>query len=325
MNLIEILIDSVHEKNLLEEASSIGKGADSLSGWRGPGVAAPWGLPGRTLELLASILKAAEISDEFRKKVFQPGYPAAIGKVGYMSDIDLKYAISGGFNCAALLADYMEKYCGLQRNANVLDFGCGTLRISRYLIQFLKEFNYSACDVNPFSIEWARSEFQNKANIFLMDSKPPLALEEESMDFVFAWSIFSHYSESAHMAWLEELHRLMRPGGHLFITFQSEHLLNRMTQEKDLAASMRAESVDLPGLRRDYSSRGFGFYKCYQETEDDFGFDYENFGMAFIAPAYIRREWADLFEVVSMEQGGIANFQDAVLLRKPPAQEKMRP
>lgn len=311
MNLIEELIKSVREHGLLDEAYSIAKAA------RMEGVTVhPWVLFEHPWELLTLIHNAAVAAEDFRKKVFKPDYPVEIGKIGYMSDQDLNYAIRGGFNCAAIVANYIERYCNLPKNASILDFGSGTLRVCRYLIQFKNDFNYSACDVNPFSIKWAQSEFENRANIFLMNNKPPLTLEGESMDFVFAWSIFSHYSESVHRAWLNELHRILRPGGYLFITFQSELLIKRMKNEKELIPQMRAENIDLEELSKSYLSRGFGFYDCYPKSDDDFGFDLDNFGMAFISPAYIRREWTKLFEVVRIDPGEIVNFQDVVLLRK---------
>lgn len=317
MSLVERLIRSVHQQGLLEEAYSVNNAMKQIPG--GAVAVHPWESFEGSQEQLTLVLSAAVASDDFRKKVFQPSYPVEIGKIGYMSDQDLGYAIRGGFNCATLVADYMNKYCSLPQNAEILDFGSGTLRVCRYLIQFMGNFKYSACDVNSFSIKWAEKEFEERANVFLMGNKPPLTLGSESMNFVFAWSIFSHYSENIHQAWLKELHRILRPGGFLFLTFQSEVLLSRMESEANMIPQVRAEGVDLQELRRDYLSRGFCFYDCYPKSEDDFGFDLDNFGMAFISPAYIRREWTNLFEVVCIDPGVVANFQDIVLLRKLPA------
>jgi hypothetical protein len=85
------------------------------------------------------------------------------------------------------------------------------MRVSRFLVQLVPQFKWSACDVNPFSIEWAKTAFGNRANIFLSNAWPPLPVADQSFDVVFAWSIFSHYSEAAHRAWLEEMHRVLWP------------------------------------------------------------------------------------------------------------------
>lgn len=79
---------------------------------------------------------------------------------------------------------------------------------------------------------------------------------------------------------------------------------------------MRAENINLDELTEIYSNKGFGFYDCYPKSDEDFGFDHDNFGMAFISPAYIRREWTKFFEVVCIAPGAVVNFQDVVLLRK---------
>jgi SAM-dependent methyltransferase len=309
LNLLDLLIASVREKGLLSEAYSINKVAEPLAGTEPPDP--PW-------KLLVLIVDAALTSADFRAKVFQPGFPVEIGKIGYMSDVDLRYAIAGGFQDASMVADYIGNYCDLPGNADVLDFGCGTLRVSRYLIQFAKGYTYHACDVNPFSMEWARNEFGNLANVFVMKSSPPLGLGEQSIDFAVAWSIFSHYSETAYRAWLMELHRILRPGGYLFITFQSDHLLGQIRHDAQVQARYMAENVDLDDVRSNYLDRGFASYACYPRSGGDFGFDVDNFGMAFISPDYIERDWGKLFDIVRIDTGVVGNRQDVLLLRKRP-------
>lgn len=306
-DLLDSLIASVRRKGLLSEAYSIAGLAEPPGGVEAADP--PW-------QLLVVIVDAALASSDFRARVFQPGYPEEIGKVGYMSDVDLRYAIAGGFQDARMVADYIARYCDLPAKADLLDFGCGTLRVSRYLIQFASEFNYHACDVNPFSMQWAGDEFRNLANTFVMNSSPPLALGDQSIDFVVAWSIFSHYSEAAYRAWLVELNRILRPGGYLFITFQSDHLLEQIRADENIRARYMAQDVDLAGLYRDYLERGFGYYGCYPGSGEDFGFDVENFGMAFISPEHIERDWASLFDIVRIDKGVVGNRQDILLLRK---------
>jgi Methyltransferase domain len=142
-----------------------------------------------------------------------------------------------------------------------------------------------------------------------------LPMEADTIDLAFAWSIFSHYSERAQQRWLTELHRILRPGGYLLMSVQSDHLLTRMINE-NMSVETRSEAVNLKELVDAYHSSGFGFYRCYDDAADEFGFDRENFGMAFISPAYIRSNWTKLFDVVCIDPGVVGNFQDVVLLRK---------
>ena len=175
------------------------------------------------MQLYNIIMVAAAASADFRAKVFSPGYPETSGKIiyniGYMnSEMDLSVAMRSGFYNANVINDYIDKYCNLEEGDNILDFGCGSLRVSRYLMQFSNHLKYSGCDVNPFSIKWAQDEFLDRAQIFLMDSHPPLILTDASMHLIFGWSIFSHYSEDSHKKWLAELHRILRNRGYLLVS-----------------------------------------------------------------------------------------------------------
>ena len=51
-----------------------------------------------------------------------------------------------------------------------------------------------------------------------MGVEPPLPLETELFDCVYAISIFTHLSEKLHYAWIEELFRLIKPNGILIFT-----------------------------------------------------------------------------------------------------------
>jgi hypothetical protein len=128
INLVHALIQSVRDKNLLSEAHSITKDTESKS-------VAGKVLEYTELELYNTIMDAAVASADFRKKVFEPGYPIEAEdkisrKIGYMnSQWNLGDAIRGGFRSATIISDYIDKYCDLDNNATILDFGCGSLRV----------------------------------------------------------------------------------------------------------------------------------------------------------------------------------------------------
>ena len=44
-------------------------------------------------------------------------------------------------------------------------------------------------------------------------------------DAVYAISIWSHFAEGAALRWLDEMHRLIRPGGHLVLTSHGRHTI----------------------------------------------------------------------------------------------------
>lgn len=309
MSLLKALVDSVCDRGLLDEACAILK----VTPPAGDADADP-ALQSRIFGLVAD---AAILSAGFREKMFKPGYPENLGLIGYMSDRDLRYAVTSGFSNAAKVFEYIEKYCQLPDGASILDFGCGTLRVSRYLIQFKPQYRYLACEVNPHSLEWVMTRFGDAARIFPMNERPPLELADGSVDFAFAWSIFSHYSERLHRDWLEELHRILRPGGYLLATIHGGTLLDRVRNEEGMLSQLRGDGVDMGRVGQDYASPGYGYYSCYPEGVESVKWNPKDFGMSFISPGYIEREWSKLFEVVTIDPGVISNFQDVVLLRRP--------
>ena len=53
---------------------------------------------------------------------------------------------------------------------------------------------------------------------------PPLPYEACSFDLVFGISIFTHLSEHYQTAWIPELHRILKPGGLLLLSFHAKHV-----------------------------------------------------------------------------------------------------
>ena len=54
--------------------------------------------------------------------------------------------------------------------------------------------------------------------MILLEAMPPSPLPSAQFDLAFAFSVFSHLSPKAHLAWRTELARVMKPNGLLFIT-----------------------------------------------------------------------------------------------------------
>ena len=109
----------------------------------------------------------------------------------------------------------------------ILEFGCGCGRITR-VFHSLKKAKVYGTDYNRRLIDWCRqclpfAEFETN------ELSPPLAYRDAQFDFIYAYSVFTHLTESLQHGWLAELSRVLKPGGHLFLTtmgaaFAQEHL-----------------------------------------------------------------------------------------------------
>ncbi len=118
---------------------------------------------------------------------------------------------------------------------------------------------------------------------------------DRSFDLVYSLSVFTHLTESVGLAWIEELTRVLKPGGHLVITTHGDHYRANLTPD-DREAYDRGEAV-VRLLGRDGSN--------------DFA--------TFHPPAYVRDRLTRGLDIVEHRpEGALGNpRQDLWLLRKP--------
>jgi 2-polyprenyl-3-methyl-5-hydroxy-6-metoxy-1,4-benzoquinol methylase len=99
---------------------------------------------------------------------------------------------------------------------SILDFGCGLGRIMRHW-HTLEKADLHGSDYNPDLVAWCKDNL-TFAEFRVNGLEDKLEYENEKFDFIYAWSVFTHLTESLHFHWIEELLRVLRPGGHLLIT-----------------------------------------------------------------------------------------------------------
>lgn len=200
----------------------------------------------------------------------------------------------------------------------VLDFGCG---VARQLLHFTRQYprnHYFACDVDDTSIAFIRRAYpgvESYTNLFA----PPLEYDDATFDMVYSVSIFSHLDPGDHGVWLEELSRVTKPGGHLFLTTEGYSAL------KSLAAAFGRDEATL----REVLAQEGVLYKEYEGLKSHVDRQRtlriasslvgvgKSYGNTILSPAYIRDKWSkgDL-SVIHIIEGIIDHRQDMVVLRK---------
>lgn len=110
----------------------------------------------------------------------------------------------------------------------IFEWGCGPARIVRHLPVLLPYSKIAASDYNRETIQWCR---QNIPGVEFRHNQlsPPLPYADASFDVVYALSVFTHLSEPNHYDWIEELHRVLRPGGSLLLTTQGNIFQTKLT------------------------------------------------------------------------------------------------
>lgn len=102
-------------------------------------------------------------------------------------------------------------------SARILDFGVGWGRIARFFLRDVQLGNIHGVDVMPEFTEICRETFQSQ-NFLTCQPLPPTSLPDNHYDFIVGYSVFSHLSEDACMAWMKEFNRILVPGGIVALT-----------------------------------------------------------------------------------------------------------
>jgi SAM-dependent methyltransferase len=167
-----------------------------------------------------------------------------------------------------------------------LDFGCGPGRLSRHLARFDAVGELWGIDTDTQAIDWARAHLAG--NYRLTAATPPVDLPSGFFDVIVALSVFTHLNEASQLSWLQELHRLLRPGGRLIATLHSPELT---FTRPDLTAFQHEELQE----------RGFLFAAGGGPFNDD---------SAFHTKEYLLRTWGELLGMLRFVDHGLAGYQD---------------
>lgn len=126
---------------------------------------------------------------------------------------------------------------GLRPDDRVLDLGCGCGRMALALLPFLSpRGSYEGIDIHPPSIAWASDHvtafnprFRFRAADVRNTTYNPtgrvpawryrLPFDDGAFDFVFLTSVFTHLLTHGMRNYLEEIARVLKPGGRCFITY----------------------------------------------------------------------------------------------------------
>jgi SAM-dependent methyltransferase len=179
---------------------------------------------------------------------------------------------SGREFSAALQSALINAGRPIESFSRVLDFGCGSGRVMRHWAT-KKGPAFFGSDYNPRSVAWDKTNLtfakfdQNSLN-------PPLPYERSLFDLCYSVSVFTHLPSDLQRPWIEELHRVLKPGAILALTLSGRGDFGRLTAPEQ-SRFERGELIVLDG-----SLAGTNMCGVYHPVE------------------YVRREWSDLFQVL---------------------------
>jgi len=174
-----------------------------------------------------------------------------------------------------------------------LDFGCGSGRVGRFVVELPFVRSICGTDVDEQAIRWNRRHLRAGSFIHVPEGSA-LPLPDESFDVVFAVSVFSHLAEESQRRWLREVHRVLRGGGLFLASTHSEKL---RYSRPDLTLEQH----------RELNAAGFLFAPGNGNFRSD---------STFHTRPYLEQEWGKLFRIRLHREHGLAAFQDLSVWEK---------
>jgi ubiquinone/menaquinone biosynthesis C-methylase UbiE len=178
----------------------------------------------------------------------------------------------------------------------VLDFGAGCARVLRALRAHVGPSNQLyGTDIDSEAVQWCCENYSSVAVFEINEVLPPLRYADNSFDFIYCISVFTHLPEDMQFIWLEELNRILRPGGYLIISTHGEFYYDRISRER--ISQLRAN--------------GFLYFNNgVTEGLPDF------YLTAYHTHEYIREHWSPHLDIIGIEPRALLGRQDAVISQK---------
>lgn len=160
--------------------------------------------------------------------------PSAELRVRVISDANVETFLDGGRRTATVIERMLaDEGVSVTDVGRLLDFGCGCCRVARHWDRY-PSIEVHGCDHDATLTAWSRDHLPF-VEVRTNELAPPLPYPDAHFDFVYAISVFTHLTEELCDSWMNEMRRVIAPGGLLLVTTHGESLSGKL-RPKDRAA-----------------------------------------------------------------------------------------
>lgn len=207
---------------------------------------------------------------------------------------DWQFYKNSGEGTAKFLSETAIRYCVPGTIRAVYEWGCGPARVVRHLpATFGNGVAVYGSDYNPDTIAWC-SQNLPEIKFSLNNLTPQLVYPNNSFDFVYCISVFTHLAEQTGLLWAEELKRVLKPGGVLLITTSGDNAFKNEMLDSEKTA---------------YTNEGVVVRGQYEEGKKMY--------LARHNPSYVREKLLKGFEIIEHSPAGFPFIaQDYWIARK---------
>jgi len=129
----------------------------------------------------------------------------------------MEASIGGNFQTFGRYQRQLLQQQGLSEQGTLLDLGCGAGRLAHALRDL--PLHYVGIDVVQELLDYAAEICQRPDWHFIKSTDLTIPLQDDSVDMVCAFSLFTHLLHEETYAYLAEARRVLKPGGKIVFTF----------------------------------------------------------------------------------------------------------
>lgn len=127
-------------------------------------------------------------------------------------------AVGGDFETVGYLEFQLLRMLGLRPESFVIDVGCGSGRLAAQLAPWLSG-PYLGTDIMGSLLDYARTLCGRPDWSFLETDGFEVPANDGCADFIVFFSVFTHLSHEDTWKYIQEAHRVLKPGGKLVCSF----------------------------------------------------------------------------------------------------------
>jgi SAM-dependent methyltransferase len=191
----------------------------------------------------------------------------------------------------------IQSYSDLNSISCMLDWGCGCGRVTSLFLKHTNIPEIYGSDIDREAVEWC-SEHLKPGQFSVINPFPPTHYSDNMFDIIIGYSVFTHLQRDIQLSWLQEMKRIIIPGGLFFASVHGDFATS-------FAPSHIEEEVKKNGLSDsslDPNLNGIapeGYYRGVYQTKE-----------------YTLREFGKYFRIVDYRERGMGNFQDLIIMQK---------
>lgn len=238
--------------------------------------------------------------------------PATDNREGYYGDRHYDYWRSGLKEYLQIKETLARHGLALSQMESVFELGCATGRVLRHFVCQEPHLTVWGADIHLSHIEWILQHLGPTPKVLQNSLLPHLPLEDNSLDLVCAFSVFTHIDEFE-LAWLAEVRRILKPGGIAYITLHTDHTWGIMNSQHALYNHLLHVKAHI--LEYEVSPALFAQPMPTPRVAFRWAIDGIRRTNVFHSAAYLQSTWGRFFKILALNHES-SDYQDVLLLQK---------